>query len=407
MRVPRRFLVALLPLVPGAAAQEAAVPAEAWRSGYDDGFFLRSADGTAELVLEGLFQTTIGLFDPDREPSSDFAIKRMRPELAGRFGGLRFRLEPKFTEDEVELEEAWVGTDLWGGDGRLLFGRMKAPFSLEEVRSRRHIDFPSFSLLNQFAPAEDHGVFLDTRPDAGLLELGLAAYNGTGGSDTNSSKDLAARVMVHPFHERERSAWRDLQLGLAATVGRQDEGDGGGAIENEAGREVVRFSPDAALDGQRTRLGLEAAWFHGPWFVQAEGMRVSQRMSAGAEEVDAAFDGAYLTVARVLTGEDRSFAGVRPALPFDFADGSGRGAWVLAARASTLSIDRDLAGVFVPREEFTAGIDSLSVGLNWVPNEHAIVRHTLIWSRYDDEVRLDRGSDDEELAFLIELQLHF
>lgn len=363
-----------------------------------------SADGRGELELEGLFQVVLGVFDGDREPSSDAELKRMRPELAGGFEGLRFRLEPKLTEDDVELEEAWVGVDLAGGDARLMLGRMKAPFNLEEVRSRRHIDFPAFSIVNQLAPAEDHGVFVNGRAAGGLLEYGVAAYNGTGESDTNSSKDVAGRLMVHPFAGREDSVWRNLQVGIAGTYGDQEEGVGGGTIDNEANLPVVTFAPDAALDGERVRAGFEGAWFHGPWMAQAEWVAVRQDMAAGGAEDDVTFEGGYLTLSRVLTGEDKSFAGVRPDAPFDFVTGSGRGAWIVAVRYSELDLDDELAGPLTAPGAFTDRIRSGSLGLNWVPNEHAIVRHTLIWSDYDDPID-PVGSD--EVAFVVELQLHF
>lgn len=377
-------------------------------TGYDNGFFLRSADGRSELVFEGLFQTTVNFHGSDRDPSTDVVLKRMRPEFSGRFDSLRFRLEPKFTEEEVELEEAWVGTQLMGDKALLMMGRMKVPFNLEEVRSRRHIDFPTFSIINQFAPAEDHGLFLNGRSSSSIWEYGVAAYNGTGGSDTNSAKDFAARIMVHPFARKEQSAWNGLQLGLSGTIGDQDENVGGDTIDNEVGLEVVRYVSAATLEGQRTRAGLEAAWFNGPWMVQGEWMRVNQGMSAGGDPERMLFRGGYLTLSHVLTGESKSFGGVSPDSPFDFRDGSGRGAWVLALRLSRLDLDDDLASAgLVAPGTFTDRIQSLALGLNWIPNDHAIVRHALTWSRYDDEVLLDGGSSDEELAFVIEFQLHF
>ncbi|MFT5462931.1 MAG: phosphate-selective porin OprO/OprP, partial [Planctomycetota bacterium] len=291
--------------------------------GYDGGFFLRSEDGSSELNIEGLFQVVAGLYDGDRDPGSDVALKRMRPELSGHVSGaLRFKLEPKFTEDEVELEEAWIGFEIAEGNGLVMLGRMKAPFSLEEVRSRRHIDFSNFSVLAQFAPAEDHGVFLNAHTLSGLLEYGLAAYNGTGASDTNSSKDLAGRVMLHPFVADEGSAWENLQVGLAGTIGSQNKDVGGEAIDNALGFGVVTFAPGVELSGQRWRAGLEGAWFRGPWFVQAEALALSQQMSLGPADMDATVRGAYLSVSRVLTGEDKSFRGVSPETPFDPSTGS-------------------------------------------------------------------------------------
>lgn len=374
-----------------------------------DALRLVSADGRHEVALEGLFQVTAAVFERGRDPRSDFALRRMRPELHGRLAdALLFRLEPNFTEGEVELEEAWIGPELWGGNATLMLGRMKAPFGLEEVRSRRHIDFPRFSLLNQFSPAEDHGAFLYGKSPSGVLEYGLAVYNGTGEGDTNGGKDAAGRLMVHPWAESPDSVWHALQLGVAATTGDQDEDLEDETIDNEAGQEVLRFAPGARLDGARHRLGLELAWFHGPWFLQSEALWLEEELSSTAGDASATIRGAYLTLSRALTGEAKSFRGVRPDVPFDVRTGRGRGAFVLALRAAGLALDDELdsAGLTVPGT-FTDRIHSLSLGLDWIPNQNAILRTAYVASFYDDRIALDSGSTDREGALLIEFQLHF
>jgi phosphate-selective porin len=379
--------------------------ASAWETGYDGGFFLRSQDRRNELVLEGLFQADFVAFTRDQVRTSEFFVKRMRPELAGRFDDfLRFRIEPNFTEDEVELEEAWVGAEP-AADTMLRIGRMKAPFGLEEVRSRRHIDFPRFSILNQFSPAEDHGVFLNGLAFASALEYGAAVYNGTGGADTNGSKDVAARVMLHPFVARETSGLCKLQLGIAATFGVQDEDVSGSSITNESGQPVLTFAPGARLDGRRSRLGLELAWFDGPWMAQAEGLLVRQDMSQGGVTRAVQFRGAYLDVGFVLTGEDKSFAGVNPRRP---VGGGGAGAFVLAARVAQLDCDSalDEAGLVEPGT-FTRRIRSASIGINWILSAHALVRHAYVHSFYDDDVTIGGQQFDHEGALMIEWQVHF
>ncbi|MFT4540310.1 MAG: phosphate-selective porin [Planctomycetota bacterium] len=375
---------------------------------YDDGFRIRSLDGRSEFKIEGLFQSVFGLHQSLRQPSNDMTLKRMRPEFVARVdGSLHMKLEPKFTENEVELEEAWVGTDLAGGDARLMIGRMKAPFNLEEVRSRRHIAFPFFSLINQFAPAEDHGVFVNGHSSQGSVEWGIAAYNGTGDSDTTSSKDVAARVMLHPCIAVEGSALQNIQVGIAATLGKQSEDIGETTIETETGLPVMTFLDGVMLDGRRLRAGFESAWFHGPWFAQAEIMHVEQRMSAdGGAPMDIEFRGAYLSISHVLTGESISFGGVSPESAHDFASSAGRGAWVLAARASVLEIDEEVAGLVGPGQ-FTDRIDSYSLGLNWIPSEHLIIRNSVVHSRYANDVVLDNGATDSETSVIIEVQMHF
>lgn len=371
------------------------------------GFRVESADGSV-LALGALVQTLGRWSDDARDPTVQLDLKRVRPEISGELAGsLAFNLEPNFAEDEVELEEAWVGPKLLEGRATLHLGRMKAPFNLEEVRSRRYIDFPYFSIVNQLAPAEDHGLFLNGTSADGRHEYGFALYNGTGAADTNPSKDVAARWMLHPFSGRDTSRFANLQLGLAGTLGSQDEDVGELALKNETRLDIVPFADDARLDGTRERLGFELAWFDGPWFLQGEylGMRQEMTSAAGAERV--LFHGGYLTLARVLTGETRTFRGVAPAAPYDFATGGGRGAWTFAVRYSVLNLDDDLEAALVEPGSFTDQVQTGSVGLVWTPNRHALVRTAVVGSFYEGDIRLDTGSGDREAAFLVEFQLHY
>jgi hypothetical protein len=47
------------------------------------------------------------------------------------------------------------------------------------------------------------------------------------------------------------------------------------------------------------------------------------------------------------------------------------------------------------------------VGLNWVLNDHVIVRHAYVHSFYGDDVALGGGTHGDEGAVMLEWQLHF
>lgn len=378
---------------------------ESETTGYDGGFYVRSDDGRRELVLEGLFQVVFTGYESSRARRADVSLKRFRPELAGKLDWMRFRFEPKFDEEGVELEEAWVGAQM---DNALLqIGRMKVPFGLEEVRSRRFIDFPVFSIVNQFSPAEEHGLFVHGTSSKGTWEYGASLTEGLD-EGPDDGVNLAARAMVHPFREREGSAWRNLQVGAAVTWGEEEASLAGDSVLNAAHLPVVRYADTLALDGDRWRADLEAAWYDGPWMVQGEVLGVSEEMAASGVAGNVSTRGAYVTVSRALTGEDKSFRGVDPAQAFDFGEGAGGGAWVAALRLSQLDLDDDLAapGFAVPGT-FTDRIRSASVALNWYPNRHGIVRTALIYSDYGAEVALDGGTADDEVSVLMEVQMHF
>ena len=368
-----------------------------------------SADGRSELVLEGLFQVNGSVVDEGRSPRATLGLQRMRPELAGRFAGsLHFRVEPNFSADEVKLEEAWIGMEILSRHGLLMAGRMKVPFGLEEVRSRRHINFTRFSILNQFSPAEEHGLFLNGKSDSNRWEYGVSATDGLESGDSDTSVNLAARLMLHPSAQATASKWRNLQLGLAATTGSLNSVAGDHGVQNAAGQDVIGLAEGVGLQGRRTRFGFEAAWFAGPWFVQAEHMLIQQGMTVDGSAEDVDFSGSYLEVAHVLTGESKSFKGVSPDQPFDPATGSGRGAWVLAARVSELHLDDRLqSGGLAMGGTYTSAIRSVSLGLNWVMNDHMILRQALVRSVYADDVLVGGDSRDGESALLFGLQLHF
>ncbi|MBI5365350.1 MAG: hypothetical protein HZA53_19390, partial [Planctomycetes bacterium] len=214
-----------------ASSQEAGAPppSQAAQAGFEDGFFLRSADGQYELTVNGRAQFDADWNGSERDPESDFFVRRMRLEFSGRFpGGVRFHFEPNLLPEGLEVEESWIGLDVLGGDALLMLGRMKAPFMLEERNPQGNVDLPRFSILHQFAPAEDHGVFFYGRTESGRLGYDLAAYNGTGGADTNDGKEVAARFTFRPFEEEH------FQIGVAATHGDQSDSVGEDSVQNEA-----------------------------------------------------------------------------------------------------------------------------------------------------------------------------
>ncbi len=370
--------------------------------GYNEGFAVESEDGRTRIALEGLVQVTGKAFQKDRGRISEFALRRFRPELSGHFDrNVLFRFEPKFIENEVELEEAWVGLRFEDSGSILRIGRMKAPFNLEEVRSRRHIHFPLFSSLNQFAPAEDHGLFWSKKQEG--WEFGLALYNGTGGADTGSSKDIAARAMHTFFDDAERG---HFDLGFSLTYGRQNQDVAAKGIDNGAGEQVLRYASGTSLSGTRMRLGLEMVWYQGPWMGQAEAMLIRQRMSQGGVEDTVQFSGAYIDVAYCLTGQAIDFGGV--AVSKEKGLFGLPGSWVVAARLSSLRNDGSLRALGMTESgRFSRGIRNLSLGLNWIPSKHFLVRHALVFSSYSDSIDAGGGPHKSEVALMVEWQLHW
>jgi phosphate-selective porin OprO/OprP len=379
-------LLALLLLL-----QEAPKPAV--EAGYDGGFFIQGKD--ARFSLEGLLQVNGVFFEPDGPHESEFVLRRMRLEFSGEFyDRWLFHIEPKFVADGVELEEAWVG--MKAGGHTFIVGRMKEPFSHEEMASQRHMDMLNFSILNQFTPAEDHGITVLGNFD--VLQYGVGFYNGAGGDDTTSDKDVALRLVLHP--------WRGLQFGGSATFGREQIDVSDEELRNEARADWALYVPGTRVDGERVRWGAEAAFLEGPFAATAEFVRVREELNDDTVH----FTGGYVQASYVLTGEGKSWKGdririwkgVSPEQPF--LRDPDWGAWQLVARASRLVLDDDLAPFLTNLPE---RIDSFTVGVNWYANEFVKIKANYLRTVYEESIVLAGRRQDTEDALLLQFQMQF
>ncbi|MBL8840902.1 MAG: hypothetical protein JNL90_05155 [Planctomycetes bacterium] len=392
------------PLAPPSAPVAPAAPLTA---GFDDHFFVQSADGATRVELGALLQVHATAFErglAGRE--SDVFLRRFRLEIGGRIDGeWLFNLEPKFTEREFEFEEAWLGVEPERGL-LVMAGRMKEPFSLEEMRSQKHLSFVNFSLWNQLVPAEGHGLTLAGSRHDGALEWGAALYRG-GEEGVNGGSEAAGRLVWRPFAGGPALA-RELALGVAATGGRAHDALGGDELKTEARVPFATFDGAAEADGARTRVGLELEWRGGPCEVTAEALRMERALEGPLGDEVARAQGGYLGVSWVLSGEARGKDGVRPARPFTTRGGSGLGALELAARLTRLQLnDGWFESGALPATSDPRRVTSLDVGLNWYPAWRVRVKLHGVMTRYARDVLLDGERRGEERALLLQLQLHF
>ncbi len=377
-------------------------------AGFDNGFFVQSPDGRERLDLGALLQINGNFFERGLENrDSEFILRRMRFEISGEFyQRFIFNVEPKFTESKVELEEAWIGAR-WE-PGELLIGRMKEPFSLEEMNPQKHLDYVNFSILNQFVPAEDHGLTWLGSAGAGRVQYGAALYQGNGSEPLVRDDDVALRVVFKPFAPTD-SSLQGLQMGAAVTAGRSDESLAGEELKTEARVPFLDFEPGSALDGDRVRRGLEAAYLVGPFAVSGEWISIEEEVVGSLGEDRSLTRGWYVATSCVLTGEKKSFRGVRPEAPVAGANGSnGWGALQLAARFSTLALDDDwLTTGLVAPEEFPRRVQSFDIGFNWYLTYYTRIKLHYLHTHYDRDILFDDQFRSEEDAVLVQFQINF
>jgi phosphate-selective porin len=155
------------------------------------------------LKLSGYFQVLAADWDKDVDT---FSLRRARASLTGDLvKNLKFKLMVELVRSPALLE-AFVEFEPSKTIG-LRFGEFKVPFSFENVASDSDLDMVNRpAVVEALVPGRDNG---STGRDIGAVFYGTASvvdytfglFNGSGinKADTDSHKDWAGRVVVHPL----------------------------------------------------------------------------------------------------------------------------------------------------------------------------------------------------------------
>ncbi len=365
------------------------------------GFGLESADGKNVIKFRGLLQadvrtfadgesltskaasgaSTAGYLDNTEDAKDTALLRRVRPTIEGTlFGKYDFRYTPEFGDGKSQAIDAYLDARL-ASAFKIRAGKHKPFVGLERLQSGSDIKFLERSYVSSILPNRDVGVSLYGDIFDGKFSYAVGVFNGvadggdnTTGSDSNSSKDYAARIFAAPFKDSD-NALAGLSLGLAGTFGdvtgtTKDTVSGStteltsgyrsegqqlffkyndntvlrsGIGENLTGTAGPGPSWLAHADGRRSRISPQATYYNGPFGLLTEYVRESQEISVGAgnqKKTTLNHDAWQIAGSWLITGEDASFKGVKPKNNFDIDKGTW-GAWELVARYSELNLDDD------------------------------------------------------------------
>ncbi|NJL28812.1 MAG: porin [Thermoanaerobaculia bacterium] len=379
--------------------KEPSKPAASVSAG-ERGFSLQSADGDFQLRLRALVQADGRFYadDADLGGTDTFLIRRSRIELAGTlFKKFQFRLLPDFGGTSTTLVEAWLE---WAHspEFRLQVGKTKIPVGLERYQSSENRLFAETGYVTALVPNRDIGIdVLGTLAD-GRLDYYAGVFNGisdggTSITDASDDKSVALRLFTHPFAKSQNAALKGLGFGLAATFG--DEVGAPPVYRTVAQQTFFSWRANVLADGATERVVPQGYWFVGPFGAIVEYAISEQevRSAAGSGGLRKLENEALnLSLTWVLTGEDASFRGVKPA--------GKSGAWQLSARYTALDVDDDAFPVFADPARSATEARSLGVGLSWWAN--AQIRFYLDY--YQTELENQDASlperDDEQIAVL-------
>ena len=403
-----------------------------------DGFRLQSLDGNFKLALEGVIQFDTRNFIDNvggKNNIDAFLLRRVRPILEGTvYRDFSFYFQPDCgpissappNTVSPTVYDAFLNYQLIP-ELQLQAGKFKAPVGLEHLQSDANLELNERGFVYDLSPDRDIGVELHGSLFEGVLNYAAGIFNGVGdaqGSTFNTPSDnyktFDARIFVKPFSQTKIDSLRGLGFGLAGTYGNEQAGASPAqnltaGYKTDGQQTFFSYSANVSPAGDAWHLNPEASYYYGPFSLLAEYVVSDQELAdsaakgAGAK-IDAQNTAWQIQGGWVLTGEDASYTGVKPAHPLDPLHGGGWGAWEVVARYQQLSADNNI---------FTYGYDtagsardaaSFTVGLNWYLNNN--IRFMLDYAHTtfghvdstSSSILVTRG---DENAILTRLQLAF
>jgi phosphate-selective porin OprO/OprP len=350
-------------------------PANPVISGWQDGFFIQSANGDYRLNF-GLVAQADGRFvvsDETNAVISTFTIRKARPSINGRIARyFDFNIVPDFGSGVTVLQDAYL--DLrFNPAFRVRVGKSKTPIGYEILVGDPFLLFPERSLASGLVPNRDVGFQALGDLAGGRVTYAGGIFNGIpdGTSsvvdlDAGDGKDLAGRIAVQPFRRTDNPGrLNGLGFALGASQGTQR----GGALplfRTSVGQRYFSYVAPAAPGGERTRITPAVFFYQNALGLFAEYMRTDQEVLNAGTVTDVANQGWQVTGSYVLTGEAGADRGVRPRANFDPAAGS-YGALQVVARYSHVTIDGSAFSAGLAAAGSNREADSFIVGVNWYP----------------------------------------
>jgi phosphate-selective porin OprO and OprP len=411
----------------------APIKAPAPFAGWDDGFYLKSADRAYILRLTGQLQADYRAYGDhnDTKDIDTFLVRRARLGIeATVFDYYEFRLLPDFGQGKAVIQDSYINVHYvdWL---QLQAGKFKEPVSYEQLIQDRFVPTLERSIIDQIVPARDVGLMVHGQKLFGdRFDYGVGIFNGgiNGGSspstsgdfDTNNGKDFAARVAVRPFNSDlffEPLRW--LQVGISGTFGNEKELIVPGTFRTPGNVPWLQFNPGVAAGGTRTRYTPEISYFYGPLGFATQYIHEMQEMrpSLTSKNVLAVpMDGYYFLATLLLTGETRTTfsAPVKPLRPYEPCHPLvSPGAWELVARLSRLSLDSEIfnagADQLANPKLYSNRATELTLGFNWYLNPWVRMQFNWEHSWFGDRVTLGDKSVriNAQDAFLTRFQVIF
>jgi phosphate-selective porin OprO/OprP len=409
-RAVRGAVVAtLLALSTTAAAQTP--PATPVTAGWQDGFFLQSANGDYRLVI-GMVAQADGRFSLD-DPTpitNTFTVRKLRPTFSGRLGRyFDFKVMPDFGNGTAVVADLYLDVR-FSQAFRVRAGKDKTPVGYELLMGDGFLFFPERAQATNLVPNRDNGVQVQGDFGGGKLLYSAGVFNGipdgtssTTEIDSNNGKDLAARVAWQPFRSATApGVMNGFGVHIGGSTGRQE-----GALptfRTSVGQVYFSYDRAAAAAGRRNRVSPAAFYYYKRFGGFAEFMQSSQRVARDGAALGVTNRAWEVTGSYVLTGEAASDRNVRPRENFDPVEGHW-GALQILGRYTQLYVDQDIFVAGLAAVGASRAARSFTVAANWYPNP--AVKYYFTFERTQFEAAAGGANRADENVILIRAQLGF
>jgi phosphate-selective porin OprO/OprP len=347
-----------------------------------DGFAIKSANGDYSLELHALVQADGRFYLEGQNGGTDdqFLLRRVEPTLTGNLTKyVGFTITPEFGSSSATTPTGGTTTSptsnlldyfielRFDSAATLKLGRFKEPVGLENLQATQNILFIERGLAIDLEPNRDIGAQLQGKVLSNTLSYQFGIFNGAAdGGDAPQGNydnhfDLAARIFAEPF-KNSPGLFQGLGFGVGGTRGTAQEGlaatgspstgspalateliaSSGGNYVSPGQLKIFTYSANTYAAGLRTHFSPQAYWYHNSFGILTEYVTSTQTVNAGIGTATTRLTNSAYQVAAsyVLTGDDASYAGVKPRHPFRIG-GDGWGAFEIGARFSGLNIDPD------------------------------------------------------------------
>ena len=400
----------------------------ALQAGYDNGFFIKSADEQFLLKLNGYLQTDLRFFEGGENRTSQpdtFDLRRARLIVSGNiFKYFEYKLETELNAGAKSiLTDGFLNVN-YTPLVNFQVGQFKKPIGYESPISDANTDFITKAIAVEnivgTPDARDIGVMLKGALFNKTLAYYLAMLNGTGANNLNDSHDFtyAGRLVASPFKNTDNFFLKGLNFGGSLSIG--DRQLHKSADIGLAGRTKPFNNISVDVDGQRFVVGPELAWYIGPFGLKSEYIYQSEERNKIPEKdktgtvianhnlKDLISKGYYISAMYMLTGENMS-ENIIPKKNV-FNGSGGLGAWEVAARLEGMSVNKDsgtedvLAGENVLHNK----VSTFTLGLNWYLNPNVKLMVNWALNKFSKQQNLkDTTIGDTENIFLTRFQFKF